>query len=724
MYRKSKFQDKKTKTNQKRTVPNNYAVKTDEVFTKTEGSVLNTSVFTANGITPIPALNPSRPFNFTAAQSLSETGNNPFEFGNLQYVSTLFKLDDRWWDCRAFDNNVDILYQRIRETLKSNLYYTRDSLKLYLINTMWIPALVKAMERDLGFYSFSSPKHPNFQKIWGTEHYPDYHNVNCNVSNTLQDRNGVSVQNITRKQYMIDSDYVQNLALFENNLIPRLRMLRFAPTVMNLQSWLFGGVFIDEHKPSNAQLYWNNFTGFPICDWIGGVDGSIEKVGFIDSLGLTLEQLFRHIEWVTSVWGVVIADLSKASNYTTLNVVPPSKYPITFLHDTIYFEALENGYSEHPFESFNTQGFVGDFTRRDLSFVQFDTASQLDPLGNAARMLFMGGLVSPSNYEVSPLSIAGQMGMVYAETPVQLHSSAYAINTSVNTFLSIPPALSPSGAYGLCFSTNVINYLGRVSGDNSIKPESEVSNDDERFVSPGYMTVVKNNISPAYSANKKILVRVGRISDVSNNFNGKGNVYCLIDKELGSGTKVFDEDSSYYDIYFDNPSVKFYFSPNDILNSAANIVDSTDGLTLLHANAGITTVGRVTFRMTYAWLANRVNSCMIEFTGISGKITIANVPVSRFISLIGTCYLGEVTANTILRADPSNSLLPWILGEITHHIPVFQQHAYVTDATVQQGASMMQVTLIKDTKISTLVSIQDLESILFLMYNSLYFPTE
>lgn len=659
-----------------------------------------TRSFWRNGETmPIPAINPSRPFDFQVGIPDSD---RPYEFGQLQYVVTEFAVPDDWYASDAFTINVQHLFQAIRENLRSNLSYSEDTLFAYLANVTWLQAIFSTIQRDFAFKYFRDSQHPTFEKVWGRVYEGEPQSALDPLAPSVQ------VLGTTSKQYLSYEDYATSLTFIETVLIPQSRLLLLPPAVSEYMKWLCGSVFTDETDPSRGQFYWNEIRSIPIYD------SSMNIITRLDTANLTLDELSQVCTMISSTFGTIIADLRRcgAQMVTPEISVEGIRNPI-MRYDEVFFTMLENAYSHG-----SRRPHGGEITEvlDDTFTIDIMAGMSDDQICTALSML--GALDTSENTSV-PMTCVGQYAIVLLDETTSIYPSPYLLN--VDGSIGIPQPV-PAGIYALFFFTATGGYVA-IDSAGSIVPATNIASNSSVFVGPGYYSYQASTTNSDYISS---LVGDSQLKVIA--FATLGVEYSLYFVLADSSTeKVVVHEGSPSELYESYDITWNGTTPSNLWKGSGQVLDLyTEGEYDSVSSAAQDIPISIHFKASrYSSPSTPLPMRKWNYTleAAFGQNPTAYVTTAALndIHCLGSMTIGtEMQADVSqFRVDPSSGILPYMLEEISHHIPVW--HNLVT-YSIDNARALASTTpvLVKKTRVSTTYTRVELEAFMYQLYYSLF----
>lgn len=317
-----------------------------------------------------PARNENRPMDSVFNKSIT---SNATMGGMCKHVD----VNVNWTGYSStfmFDQVIRSSYQTLRMNLRSNLPYTANALKAYMVNAIGIAIIAKQLERDVQWNMFSDPKDRNFNKMW-------------KLTNPTTSYGSVELSPIS----YLSTDAVDGYSEWANTIAQYDVFASVYNSAIQLPEYLgrfishyFGSVFTDSADDYNDQF---------IRLMIGSVDWAIydkatDSITYstISLSSIGLDKLIDITNDLSLNSGMITADLLKSNQLSSSVISKFGNYVYEKVYDPGFLQALINAYTD---ASAVTQfGYV----RMDRMFGVEDDLTQF---------VFMGGLQTWSGYTTS-----------------------------------------------------------------------------------------------------------------------------------------------------------------------------------------------------------------------------------------------------------------------------------------------------------------------------------
>lgn len=673
------------------------------------------------GTVPVAAINPDRPFDF---QTGTLEPSHPLKYGSVQYVVTEFSVPDTWIDADCFKLNSAHLFQAIRENLRSNLAYSEIELRAYLANVMWLQACFSTLRRDFSFVYFRDPQHPSFDKIWGRTI------SDLPFKPIDPDAPDVYVAQPEKKTYMAVEEYASNLTSLETILIPASKGIILPPAMSEYMKWMFDMVFTDEMDVSRGQYYWNELRSIPQYDIVLNNNvPELQVTARIDMATITIEGLANICIDLASKYGVIIADLKRCGAQMVVpDISIESIKSPSMKYDEMYFTALENAYVMIPIQK------SGSFIiPSSLRFFNIDIIPGMNDAQIASSLSFLGTIDSDNDSISIPLKPTRQYALVSTDTTATFLTDPYVLDNTGRAFYPAPYDAgvyafvygSRSGGYKISDSsgpvvpTTTLNSSGTyffgngyVSGTAEVTPGSRDLGSmhtvsipiGEGKIGSYYYGLYITAESPAVTLRKDewdVTVRIGA------GFSKKMKAYAYHGNGVITGKAVRRWDIG--------------FTARNVLIPAFIVGSESDYLV---SNVAVSSQGvDVAVDYVITFIPVDINKYRMEYTYSLGTSSPGFTTTTSMSDVhgYGTESIGTQDASlTVWNTDPSVSLKKFLLQEVEHHLPSWDQEV-VYDADNAVVTSVASPVLLKKTRSTTLYNTTELNTYLYQLYYSLMY---
>lgn len=274
----------------------------------------------------------------------------------------------------AFDTSMQQSYQLLRTQLKSNLPYTKNYLKAYVINSIALAIFAKSLERDIAWFNFTSPEFRDFQKMWT---HRVYGSQSYGVTQ-LSDRGSLSAEN-----------WATTISLYNKAVLGTVTNVRIPESLAMFISHYFGSVFTDSADGTNPAAIINVMENVPYAQYDKVTDSIV--ISQLNVASLTVDQYINAVQELGTEFGMVIADLTNSNQLVPLLMADINNYAYGIAFDPSFCQALINGYTSNS--AVTAKGFVrmDKIEGVDDDLTQFLFLGSIDPSSSstALRMEYM-----------------------------------------------------------------------------------------------------------------------------------------------------------------------------------------------------------------------------------------------------------------------------------------------------------------------------------------------
>lgn len=233
-----------------------------------------------------------------------------------------------------FDQVVRASYQDLRMQLRSNLPYTANKLKAYLVNAIAIAIMAKQLERDVQWNMFCDPKDRNFNKMW-------------KVTNPAGSYGAVALSPISYLSSDMSSGYAEwsnTIAQYDVFASVYNSAIQLPESLGRFISHYFGSVFTDSSDDYNDQ-YIRLMIGS--VDW-ADYDKITDTITYttVSLSSLSIDSLINLTNDLSIESGMITADLQKSSQLSASVITKFGNFIYEKVYDPGFLQALINAYTD------------------------------------------------------------------------------------------------------------------------------------------------------------------------------------------------------------------------------------------------------------------------------------------------------------------------------------------------------------------------------------------
>lgn len=233
-----------------------------------------------------------------------------------------------------FDQVVRASYQDLRMQLRSNLPYSANKLKAYLVNAIALAIMAKQLERDVQWNMFTDPKDRNFNKMW-------------KLTNPAGSYGAVALSPISYLSSDMSSGYAEwsnTIAQYDVFASVYNSAIQLPEALGRFISHYFGSVFTDSSDDFNDQYIrlmigsvdWADYD--KISDTITYTTVSLSSLSIDDLINLTNDLSIES--------GMITADLLKSSQLSASVITKFGNFIYEKVYDPGFLQALINAYTD------------------------------------------------------------------------------------------------------------------------------------------------------------------------------------------------------------------------------------------------------------------------------------------------------------------------------------------------------------------------------------------
>lgn len=324
----------------------------------------------------------------------------------------------------AFDQMITNSYQLLRLKLKSNLPYTRNHLKAYIINAVSLAIGAKEIERDMAWRNYSDPDVYNFPEMFISRNNGAY--------------GGYGVIDLVQEEYLKADAWADSITGYDRLSRLTNTNIRVPPSFALFAAHYFGSVFTDSDDGFNTQFIILRAHTLPFASYDKETDTVL--VTLRDMTSISIQEFTQRVLSLGIEYGMVIADLVNSEQYVPLTMDSVTEgYQYALVYDRTLLQSLINGYT-------SDSAVTAD------GYIRMDQMSDIED--DLTQYIFMGALINQAN----------STGNLDAFPTLSIRSMTYKVDSDADLMWSngltqtgskAQDYFTKSGIFGFSVSTDI-----------------------------------------------------------------------------------------------------------------------------------------------------------------------------------------------------------------------------------------------------------------------------
>lgn len=660
-----------------------------------------------------PSINPTRPMN----PKFNTTITTDPTMGSILKVFDLVLNWNGLYESEMFNTIVVKYYELIRNNLRSNLPYSQNEVKQYLVNAIALKAVAAQIKRNLSFRSFSPSDSPNSYQLFRKR------------PNTYSGYGATYMEDIA---YLSDTNIASAIVEW-NTAVDIMSSIYLPPHVNEFIDHYFGLVFSTDADGSNSQYI---STVLQSVDYYDNKSQSLVNLNVNNINPTTLIEMLNNL---LANYGMIIADL-KHSGIQLISIVEPKyeQLTTTVYYDVSMLQALANAYTSD-------------------SAVQNDNYIRLDTIPNSkdfyTTFVMLGALQSQFNNNPLNLPLLTPICMsIKVENDSELNwESTFVQNNSLD--------LSELDYFAINICTDISEdtyFTYSTANTTVVVPISGTNNSTQSYANIKYdFNISKGTYAPSriVSYNKtgnglKLAVPLFYINKEPSKSTGSSMVVAVFAMEKTSPQIYYDnfivgefEGIGYVtannysllrNMFTDPGDYEGLIRPTIMLGTYIEMITLDPALPTSAIKAtGNCTIAQGTDVSFHENITISMNDLSITNAIVGGIDAIpangtyeTQVVLDSNVSIINMyATSAENLEAGIVTSSGYVGMSEWIVQQLDFHIPMVVQHRYTTNIDGNVKSTVVGTNLLKESYIPYWYNIQDILPVAYSMMNSLLSPS-
>lgn len=239
----------------------------------------------------------------------------------------------------AFKTAMNQYLRYTRDILRSNLPYGIDHISQFIVDSIFLTTALALKQRQLTFYRYNPSDFPDFYRIWNKE---------------LHEFNNVGLHPLYDVDYVADDNIAETIAKY-NAIVDAISGQLVLPyTLSQFINYYFSNLYVADEDGCNAQYL--RLTPHTMGCYFGR-----NEIQFMDVNSLSLDEILNLVSLYNTNYGVVASDVLKAGLVTTIGFLHFEDLDQVIVHDQAILQAIINGYTDNPNDDANNHYIRLDF---------------------------------------------------------------------------------------------------------------------------------------------------------------------------------------------------------------------------------------------------------------------------------------------------------------------------------------------------------------------------